>query len=174
MNLFQRGLSEWLGGEQRSHGAQSQQIGTPTHGAGKYLNEMGLDRSTDDAAERTANIASVTLAGHPLSEAEKDLGGTIFHYLFGATTGMAYGIARELVPASKIGWGIPFGAAVWLIADETVVPALGLSKHARKYSASINAYALAAHLVYGLATEVVLKTLSPGQTNHKEIPTADR
>src|SRR6185436_8628957 len=149
MNLFQRGLSKWLGGEQRSHGAQSLQTGTPDHGAGRYLTNIGAESPTDDAAERTANIISVGLMDHPLSEKQKDIGGTIFHYVFGATSGAVYGVTSELIPSIRFGWGLPFGAVVWLIADETVVPALGLSKDARKYPTSTIAYALAAHLVYG-------------------------
>ena len=89
------------------------------------------------------------LTGHRLTDEEKEVGGTILHYVFGATTGLAYGIASELLPIFRSAWGLPFGAVVWIVADETVVPALGLSKHARKYSAPTIAYALAAHLVYG-------------------------
>ncbi len=165
MNLFQRELSRLFGGEQRSHGAQSQQIGSPSHGAGEYLQEIGADHATDDAAERTANVVTVGLTGHTLSEREKDIGGTIFHYLFGASSGAIYGATSELFPIVRSGWGLPFGAAVWLIADETVVPALGLSKHARHYPTSTNAYALAAHLVYGVATEAGMKVLGGPPTN---------
>ncbi|SRR6266498_4259201 len=160
MNLFQRELSRLFGSEQRSHGAQSQQIGSPSHGVGKYLRESNADCATDDAAERTANVISVGLTGHKLSEREKDVGGTIFHYVFGATSAALYSAASEIFPLLRSGWGLPFGAAVWLIADERVVPALGLSKYARHYPTSTNAYALAAHLVYGLTTEVTLKALS--------------
>ena len=161
MNIFQRRISKAFGGEQRSHGAQSQQVGTPDHGVGAYLSKIGADSPEDDAAERTANIVSMGVTGHRLTEEEKDVGGTIFHYVFGAATGMAYGIASELLPVVRTGWGLPFGAVVWIIADETVVPALGLSKHARKYSAATMAYALTAHLVYGLVTEGSMKLLRP-------------
>ena len=166
MNIFQRRISKMLGGEERSHGAQSRQIGTPDHGAGAYLTKIGADSPADDAAERTANIVSVGVSGHQLTDAEKDTGGTIFHYVFGATSGLAYGLASEFLPIARSGWGLPFGAVVWIVADETIVPALGLSKHARKYSSATIAYALAAHLVYGLITEGSMKLLHPA-TNGK-------
>jgi hypothetical protein len=57
--------------------------------------------------------------------------------------------------------GLPFGTAVWLAADEGVVPALGLSQESDKYPLSTHAYALASHLVYGLTTELMLKVLLP-------------
>jgi len=54
---------------------------------------------------------------------------------------------------------LPFGAAVWAIADEGIVPAAGLSKSPTEYPLSIHAYALASHLVYGLTTELVRRTV---------------
>ena len=111
MNIFQRRLSKALGGEERSHGAQSQQIGTPDHGAGAYLTKIAADSSEDDAAERTANLISVGLTGHRLTDEEKEVGGTIFHCVFGATTGLAYGIASELLPIFRSAWGLP--SALW-------------------------------------------------------------
>ncbi len=50
---------------------------------------------------------------------------------------------------------MPFGAAVWLVADDAVVPALGFSKAVTEYPLSTHAYALSSHLVYGLTTDVV-------------------
>jgi hypothetical protein len=167
MNIFQSKLSKLFGGEQRSHGAQSQQIGTPAHGAGSYLTKIAAENPDDDAAERTANIVSVAVASQPLSERQKEIGGTIFHYAFGATSGVVYGVASEFIPSVRLGWGLPFGALVWLLADETVVPALGLSKDVRDYPASVIGYALAAHLVYGLATEITLKVLHHTNNNQR-------
>jgi uncharacterized membrane protein YagU involved in acid resistance len=50
---------------------------------------------------------------------------------------------------------LTYGATIWVVADEGVVPALGLSKSASEYPLSIHAYALASHLVYGLTGEIV-------------------
>ncbi len=71
------------------------------------------------------------------------------------TMGGLYGATAELVPCVTTGMGLPYGALVWITADEGVVPALGLSKSPAEYTLSIHAYALASHLVYGLTTEIV-------------------
>jgi uncharacterized membrane protein YagU involved in acid resistance len=77
----------------------------------------------------------------------------------GATSGAIYGAVAEVMPAATVAEGLPFGAAVWLIADEGVVPASGLSKESSDYPPSIHAYAFASHLVYGLTTELVRRAV---------------
>jgi len=161
MNQFQAAVSALMQRDQKSHGAQSQQEGTPDHGAGAYLEKRGADEPDDNAAERTANVIALGLVDKPLSEREKEIGGTIFHYAFGATSGAFYGAASEVIPQIRTGNGLPFGMAVWLLADEAVVPALGLSKSASEYSLETHAYALSSHLVYGLTTELAQKLIRP-------------
>ncbi len=51
--------------------------------------------------------------------------GEAVHYAMGAGSGLIYGIAAEVAPVTTAGLGLPFGAAVWLVADDVVVPALG-------------------------------------------------
>jgi hypothetical protein len=154
MNQFQACLTKLMEGQEKSHGAQSQQSGSPDHGAGAFLQARGEDEPDDNAAERTANVLAVGLLDQSLTESEKHAGGTIFHYAFGATTGAFYGATSELIPELKIGAGLPFGFAVWAVADEGVVPALGLSRSPAEYPLSIHAYALASHFVYGLTTNL--------------------
>jgi putative membrane protein len=159
MNVFQRSLSKLFHEDEKSHGAQSLQTGSPQHGAGVYLQERGVDSEDDTAAARTANVIATSLFDHPLSERQKETAGTAFHYAFGITTGALYGATAELIPAVSTGGGVPFGAAVWLMADEVVVPALGLSRSPDKYPLDKHGYALASHLVYGVVTEVVRKAI---------------
>lgn len=159
MNQFQSALSKLMSGEERSHGAQSQQPGSPEHGIGKALQERGSDDPNDDAAVRAGNAVGEFVLNEKLTESEKETAGTVAHYAMGAASGAIYGAFTELVPGVSIGEGVPFGAAVWLIADEAIVPAIGLSKSARDYPVSTHAYALASHLVYGLTTELVRKAI---------------
>lgn len=154
MNQFQAAMGKLMEGPEKSHGAQSQQSGTPDHGAGAILKERGADNPDDNAAERSANFLSVAVLDKALSENQKQRGGTIFHYAFGASTGALYGAASELTPMAKVGLGLPFGLGVWAVADEFVVPGLGLSKSAAQYPLSVHGYSLASHLVYGLTTEL--------------------
>ena len=107
------------------------------------MQECGLDDESDNAAERSANIVAAKVFNHRLSKSGKHAGGEVAHYVFGAATGAVYGAAAELLPEVSIGVGLPFGAAVWLAADEIVVPALGLSKSAAEYPVSEHAYSLA-------------------------------
>jgi uncharacterized membrane protein YagU involved in acid resistance len=57
------------------------------------------------------------------------------------------------------GSGAPFGAAVWLLADDITLPAVGLAKWPTQYPVSTHVYALASHLVYGLVTETVRRAV---------------
>lgn len=159
MNQFQALLSKLIEGEERSHGAQSLQQGSPRQGVGRELQARGQDDEEDDAPERLANAISVGVFDHELTEREKDVAGTAFHYAMGATTGAFYGAVAEIVPAVKAGAGVPFGAAVWLTVDEGLVPAAGLSKSPTEYPLSIHAYAFASHLVFGLTTELVRRAV---------------
>ena len=159
MNRFQAALGRAAAGEERSHGAQSLQQGTPRKGVGRDLQAEGVERPEDDATERLANAISVNVTGRGLTEREKDAAGTAFHYAMGLTAGALYGALAEFAPAAKSGAGLPFGVAVWLVADEGLVPAAGLSKSAEEYPLSIHAYSIASHLVFGLATETVRRVV---------------
>jgi putative membrane protein len=156
MNQFQALLSRMTHGVERPHGAQSLQQGSPRHGVARELQKRGRDREADTAAVRTAVVVSDRLFGLELAEREKrEIAGAVVHYAFGVATGGLYGAIAELKPATTTGAGLPFGAAVWLIADEIIVPALGLSKSPTKYPLSTHAYSIASHLVYGLTTEIM-------------------
>ncbi|MDQ3133307.1 MAG: DUF1440 domain-containing protein, partial [Acidobacteriota bacterium] len=77
----------------------------------------------------------------------------------GAASGAIYGTLAELSPVVTMGAGLPFGAAVWLVADEAAVPALGLSKSPIEVPPSKHAYALVSHFVYGATTEIVRRSV---------------
>jgi hypothetical protein len=156
MNQFQTLWSRMTHGIERPHGAQSLQQGSPRHGVARGLQERGRDREADDAAIRTAVVVSERVFGLELADRKREeMAGAVVHYAFGVAAGGLYGAMAELKPATTAGAGLPFGAAVWLIADEIIVPALGLSKPPTEYPLSTHTYALASHLVYGVTTEIV-------------------
>ncbi len=159
MNQFQAAWSRLTEGEERSHGAQSLQQGSAQHGVGGELRSRGKDEEQDDAPERLANAIEVAALDHELTEREKEAAGTAFHYAMGATSGALYGAVAEIIPGVKAGAGLPFGAAVWVIADEGVVPVLGLSKSLTEYPISTHAYTFTSHLVFGLTAEVVRRAV---------------
>lgn len=159
MNEFQALWGKLIEGEESSHGAQSLQKGSPAHGIGRELRARGSDDEEDDAPERLANAVAVGAFDRELTKSEKESAGTALHYAYGTSMGALYGAAAEIVPGLTAGAGLPFGATVWVTADEGVVPLLGLSKKPTEYPLSIHAYALASHLVYGLTTEVVRRAV---------------
>ena len=75
------------------------------------------------------------------------------HYGFGANVAAIYGTTAELAPPVSTGWGIPFGAAVWLGAHVITVPALGLSEPITHSAPRAEAVEFGAHLVYGAVAE---------------------
>jgi hypothetical protein len=159
MNQFQSAWSKLMANEERSHGAQSLQQGSPEHGIGRELAERGVDEPDDNAAVRTGNAVSELVLDHHLTKSEKETAGAVAHYAMGATSGAIYGAVAEFMPVATACEGTAFGAAVWLIADEAVVPGLGLSRKSSEYPASVHTYAIASHLVYGLTTELVRRAV---------------
>jgi uncharacterized membrane protein YagU involved in acid resistance len=127
-------------------------------GAGDSPNE-GDQNEGEDATVKTAERVSRGVFHHQLQEDEKKVAGPAVHYAMGAVSGGIYGAVAELVPVTALGAGLPFGAAVWLAADEVAVPALGLSKPPTRTPAVVHAQALASHLVYGLTTDLVRRGL---------------
>ena len=159
MNQFQAALGKLMENQERSHGAQSLQQGSPEHGIGRELAERGVDEPDDDAAARTGNAVSEFVFEHHLTKSEKETAGAAAHYAMGVTSGAIYGAVAEMMPLATVAEGLPFGAAVWVIADEGVVPALGLSRQPSDYPTSIHVYSFASHLVYGLTTELVRRAI---------------
>lgn len=109
----------------------------------------------DPSTVKAAESVSEAVFDHELTKDEKKVAGPAVHYGMGTSAGAAYGTLAELFPKITLGGGLPFGAAFWLAADEAAVPAVGLSEPPWKQPASVHLYGLAAHLVYGFATEVV-------------------
>ncbi len=116
-------------------------------------------KEDEPANVKTAEAISENVFEHKLKKSEKEPAGEAVHYAMGATSGLIYGIASEIAPMTTVGLGIPFGAAVWLVADDVVVPALGLAKPATEYPLPTHAYALSSHLVYGLTTDLVRRAV---------------
>lgn len=117
------------------------------------------EKKEEPATVKAAKEISEGVFGHKLTKKEKEPAGEAVHYAMGATSGLIYGAAAEALPMATVGAGLPFGAAVWLIADDVVVPALGLAKPATEYPLSTHAYALSSHLVYGFTTDLVRRAV---------------
>lgn len=86
-----------------------------------------------------------------LDARRKAVAGDVAHYMMSAATGAFYTLSR--VPAS----GAAYGAAVWIVADELMVPLLRLSEPPWRYPFSTHVRALLAHLVYGVTLDASLR-----------------
>ncbi len=116
-------------------------------------------KKEEPANVKAAKEISEAVFDHRLKKSEKEPAGEAMHYAMGAASGLIYGAAAEIAPMTTAGLGLPFGAAVWLVADDVIVPALGLAKPATEYPFSTHAYALSSHLVYGLTTDLVRRAV---------------
>jgi hypothetical protein len=128
-------------------------------GNGESQQARGGEEQTDDATVKAASAISEGIFDHELTKSEKRIAGPTVHYAFGTSVGGLYGAVAELAPETTAGAGLPFGAAFWLLADETAVPLLGLSKGPTEYPLSTHVYALASHFVYGLTAEAVRRAV---------------
>lgn len=111
MNLFQAGLSKLSEQHERAEGQRPRQ-----------------SQQGDDATVKAASAISQAVLHRQLTSDEKRIAGPVVHYAFGSVVGGVYGAMAEMVPVTTKAWGVPFGAAVWLGADEIGVPAAGLSQ----------------------------------------------
>jgi len=113
----------------------------------------------EDATMKAAGKAA-SLAGRNLSHETKKKLGPVVHYGFGTLQGGVYGSILEAFGCSGgLIAGLVFGAALFALADELAVPALGLSGKPGESPLSSHVYAFASHLVYGLSSEVARKGL---------------
>ncbi|HUE83998.1 MAG TPA: DUF1440 domain-containing protein [Pyrinomonadaceae bacterium] len=156
MNQFQAAWTKTAEGFEKSHGAQSM---PPSDVEQLGQDSENVKKNDDDATVKAAKAISEGIFGRELKESEKAMAGAAVHYAFGTATGGLYGAVAEFAPELTTGMGLPFGAAFWVIADETAVPLLKLSKPPTEYPVSTHVYALASHLVFGLTAELVRRNL---------------
>ena len=156
MNQFQRVAARLGNGRE----AADATIGAPRTGRGPQP-AQAIGNASEDAATRTARLALATAGKELTDPRQKQLAGEFVHLAFGAINGALYAVAAELEPRVTAAAGVPFGATVWAVADEGLVPALGLSRGPRDASAGLLAYGLLSHFVYGMTTECVRRSLRP-------------
>src|SRR5665213_4406239 len=95
-----------------------------------FASKAGGPQSSEEGEPATVKAASAiaeSALNHQLSPDEKKAAGPVMHYLMGGLSGGLYGAVSAIVPTANAGAGTLFGAALWLLADEFAVPALGVS-----------------------------------------------
>jgi uncharacterized membrane protein YagU involved in acid resistance len=140
MNLFAHAFSD-----QRGHGVQEPQA-------------LG-GRGAPDAAELAGTSGVEALTEGRMSPAAREWFGTAAHYGFSAALGVLYAVTTRSGRAGP--WrGAAFGTGVWLIADEGLVPLLGLSRRPEQIPPPVHLYAWAGHCVFGMTVHASLRALA--------------
>ena len=109
---------------------------------------------------RMANRLSKTFLRHEVPAGQENVAGQSVHYAFGTLMGGLYGAVAEMRPevVSKLG-GVPFGMAVWLLAEEIALPALHLREGPKEVPLKQHATGLASHFAYGATADGVRRLL---------------
>jgi hypothetical protein len=130
MNHFQRWWSRSV------HGAE------PVSAAGRHdardWQELAEGQNSNEIAAQTAAVHTIPV-----------------HFAVGAAMGGLYGAFWEISPSTRQMGGAAFGTTVWAAADEVAMPLLGLSGPTTKHPPERHVHAFAAHIVFGVTTEIV-------------------
>jgi hypothetical protein len=112
-----------------------------------------------NANELAANAIAERTIDRPLTREELEAAAPAMHYAFGAAMGALYGGLCEVSSKVRAMGGSGWGTAVWAGADEIAVPLLGLSRPRSEYPLETHAQAYAAHIVFGVTTELVRRSV---------------
>jgi len=115
--------------------------------------ESESPQGKEDSTVKAASAISRAVFHHELTCDQKKIGGSAVHYGFGATMAALYGALVEFHESTRLGWGLPFGMAIWFGAHVVAVPALGLSDPITSTPPAAEAAEFGAHLVYGAVVE---------------------
>lgn len=124
---------------------------TPPPPAPEPATAPAVEEFSGPSTARVANWFFRRWTGRDLNSAEKGPAGEIVHYAFGIANAVLFGAVLSALGVLGIAWGVAFGIALFVAIDELGLWALGLAKGPWNYPLSIHLYALAAHVVYGLA-----------------------
>ena len=113
-----------------------------------------------DSISRSAGWIAAPFVSRKLSSRETRIGSAIVHYAVGGAAGALYATAVHWIPRVTKLRGVGFGIVLWLVGDEIVMPAFGLTATARNYSLRMRANALGEHLVYAFTVNLVYRRLT--------------
>ena len=105
------------------------------------------------------------------TDRQHDVAEVAIHYVIGVGPAAIYSLTRDKLPVSGAARGLLYGLGLFLIQDEALNAASGLSAKPQRYPWQPHARGLVAHLVYGLTTEVSLNLMQKalGGSNGRSI-----
>jgi uncharacterized membrane protein YagU involved in acid resistance len=148
MNVFTRVVSTVTHGNEANGVAP----GARRVGRGMQPPQAQVD-AENDAAVRIGKFGYRAVTGRRPNRALALRLGTTAHYGFSAALGVCYVLLVRRAPSFAQGHGLLYGSLVWLLADEGLMPALGLSRGPRQLSPGMHFYSLMGHWVYGATLE---------------------
>jgi hypothetical protein len=110
----------------------------------------------DRATASLAKVMAFHLLSRTLTPREARVIVPFVRYGIGAIAGAAYGLVTSRASAGVVP-GATWGIAIWLLGDEVVLPLLERSTKSTPEPRTAHAQALAAHIVYGITTDLVLQ-----------------
>ena len=129
-----------------------------------YELESEVDRHREDkarpgvpyeiAAAKIAGLVGVSLQGPALQRAS-----LVAHYGLALSWSPLYLLLRRTTALGPVVAGLGTGAAMSVVADEWMTPALGFSAPNRAYPLATHLRGVAAHLVFGLGVAVTTEAL---------------
>lgn len=149
-------------------GAAAGAVGTwlmaPTMNALSRMQSEG-DRNREKAGsfDENATIKFASRLAEPLgidlSSKQRQKAGTAIHWSYGVMLGVAYAVLARRFGHASVLTGAAFGAGLWAIGDEIVVPLLGLGPKPQRLPVSAHAKTLGTHVAYGIGLDLALRTL---------------
>jgi hypothetical protein len=132
-------------------------------GSWLYEHESQASREREEAARpgppyRIAAQKTTALLGLNLSDAALDKAALAFHYGLAISWAPTYALLRRRTALGPVAAGLASGAAMSVIVDEGLTPALGFSAPNRAYPLAAHARGVASHLAFGLALAAVTET----------------
>lgn len=102
--------------------------------------------------------------GAELSPRQPNPAGIAAHYWLGIGPAALYGALQDRIPAVGAGRGTLYGLGLFLVQDEFLNAAIGLSARPNQYPWQAHARGFVSHLVFGIVTDTVLRVLKgPGR-----------
>ena len=119
MNLFSRAVTAARDGREAPGAAPGEDR------AGRGVQPAQAEHvAEDDATIRVGTVAYRAVTGQEPSGASRPWLGTAAHLAFGGTVGACYAVLAQRMPMIRAGRGTAYGTAVWMVADEMVMPLL--------------------------------------------------
>jgi putative membrane protein len=132
----------------------------PASAGGKHDARDWQERSEhQNSNELAAQAVASHVIGRRLTRRELRIAAPLMHYSFGAAVGALHGAYAQRRRRAGVA-GARLGATLWLAADEIAMPVLGLSEPTTRRPLEMHLQSFAAHIVYGLITEIGRRAMS--------------